>query len=226
MPLHTVAIPLSKPPLVQAVSTLLGTLAFPVNTKKAGEFATAYWRETMRRTAIDNPDFATTLAPWPPRLLVMRDSVAERILKDGERNLFARKKTFFATQSIFAEALTGVKFKGLEGFGTKLSNNAEERYNMTNYWLGKPAKTTTKSLIRDAITPSKPVIHMAYAYWESVADVMKLIEDDEVVAERIILCDADLIAAVVERATECRQAAISAESLNVGDADLVEFVAN
>ena len=162
---QVVLIPLSRTPIEYCEGLFVGTLAFPVEPKKAKKFADAWWREAIRLTAIDDDIFAETPHPWPPRLLRMRDSEAERLLREGEKAFFRRKQAYFAEQALFAEALNEVTITHLAGLGDLMRNTAENRYVKTNIWLNKAAGASTKPLIRDAITPSKPVIHAVVALW-------------------------------------------------------------
>jgi hypothetical protein len=201
-------------------------LAFPKEPKTARRFSVAYWRESIRLSATADEDFAGTPQMLPPRLLQMRDSEADKLIRLAETELFQRKKAYFATQALFAEAFIGKKIEYLRGFDTSQQNNADGRYVMTNIWLKKHAGASTKPLIRDAISPSKPVIHAIYAMFATVNTLISAnCAKDEAAAMGIIFSSCELIGILLDTTMKCRALAVASDRLNLSDADLLEFVA-
>jgi hypothetical protein len=206
-----VVIPLSCAPIEECSGLFLGTLAFPSDARKAQLFADAYRRLAIRMTAIEDPAFADEPYAVPPRLVAMRDSTAEEIIREGEEALFSRKQAFFVEQARFHEALSGKKVTQLTGLGDLMANTAENRHVMTNLWLGKPPGASTKNLYRDAIAPSRPVIHIAAALCAGILHAIEAnLARDEGAAQSLLLCDKGILALLLNHAEALRLAAIRA----------------
>jgi hypothetical protein len=226
---RVVVLPLSKEPLWESTGLFLGTLAFPGDEHKASQFALAWCRDGALRAAKADPDYANGQETL--RWFMVRDAEAEKLFEQAEKALLARKTAYVATQAEFIGALNGWEITHIGGFGERTANTREDAYVKTNVWLGKPAGTTTKSLIRDAITPSRPVIHAAFALYHSVAAIINETnkgtwtdtDDDTRRALKILLGDPDIFSTLLDCVERCRLAA--PPTLNVKPEDLIQFVA-
>jgi hypothetical protein len=223
---ETVVIPLSQEPLCEASGIFWGTLAFPSDPNKRDRFAKAWCRESFRLSAVENADFARTPQLLKPGYFIMRDSEVDAILAEGQRQIEHRRKAYIATQAAVVEALLGIKIDFVRGFGDKLKHTADNCYTKTNIWLQKPAGVSNKPLIRDAITPSRPVIHAVNALWCSIdyACDQKLAKNEDD-ACRQIFENADIFAALLHEAEATRRAVIKHAALKLTEADMIQFVA-
>jgi hypothetical protein len=202
----------------------VGTLAFPSDVRKARLFADAYWRLAINMTAIEDPALADEPYAVPPRLVAMRDSTAEEIIRGGEEALFSRKQAFFVEQARFHEALSGKTVTQLTGLGDPMANTADNCRVKANVWLGKPPGASTKNFYRDATNPSKPVIHAAYALYSGINRLVEQkVAHDEDHAHMLTFGNADLFAELLHYVEKCRHAAIKASIAS--DAEMIRFVA-
>jgi hypothetical protein len=219
-----VVIPLARAPIEECAGLFRGTLAFPSDTRKARLFADAYWRLAISRTAIEDPAFADEMYAVPPRLVAMRDSTAEEIIREGEASLFSRKQAFFVEQARFHEALSGKKVIQLTGLGDRMANTAENRRVMANLWLRKPPGASTKNFYRDAIRPSKPVIHAIFALYSGIVRLVEQkLAHDEDQAHMVIFNNGDLLAELLQYVETCGHAAIKAGIAT--ESEMIRFVA-
>jgi hypothetical protein len=222
-----VVLPLSTAPLYESAGLFLGTLAFPSDWKRTHRYADAYCYETLRLNAAADREFAATPLPSRPRLFGLRDAEREELFDAAEKALLARKTAYVATQAHFVEALTGMRIDRVAGFGAgPFSKSSENYYVLTNLWLKKKAGASTKPLIRDAITPSRPVIHAAFALFGGLNRLIELnVASDEAGALQLIFEHRDLFASLLDFVEVCRQAAIkAAPALRLNVDDLVQFV--
>ena len=219
---ETVVIPLSRAPIQELAGLFLGTLLFPADWRKARDFRDAWWRETLRLSAIEDQTMTEAMARAPPRLWAMRDSIADQLLEEGEQALHERKVAWFDRQAEFAGALRGEKFGELAGFGDKMRHTAEHRHVKTNIWLGRKAGYSTKSIHRDALNPSKRVIHAAYALFTSAGFLIEQAHaSDEAAAHRLLFGYKDGLTYLLHRTEKCRVAAIKAGI--EADSELIRF---
>jgi hypothetical protein len=154
--MRRVILPISKEPLWESTGLFLGTLAFPRDEQKARRYALAWCRDGALKTAASDPDYAQSAEPV--RWFMVRDKEAEDLFDEADKALLARKAAYVATQTEFIGALSGRRITRIGGFGDRVENTRENAYVKANVWLGKPAGSSTKPLIRDRISPSAKAI--------------------------------------------------------------------
>jgi hypothetical protein len=228
---RVVVLPLSKEPLWESTGLFLGTFAFPENQPKARRYAQAWCRDGVLRLAASNRELAQRPAPLKPSWFLLGDQESERLFKEADKAFLARKAAYVASQAEFFGALNGLRITTIGGFGDRVANTRENAYVKTNVWLRKRAGASTKPLIRDAITPSKPVIHVAFAVYDSVKVIINETWDgdaENLSTERGALLELfhepEIFSWLLDRVEECRLAALKAPALKATPEDLIQFV--
>jgi hypothetical protein len=220
MPRTTLELPLSREPLYESAATFLAVLANPECDKSTHNFRTAVCRGLIRHS-VERDESAWISQAIRPGYFLMTDQRAKQELAHGQKRLVDRKTAAIAAWPLFDQVLEGKSIDNLLAFGTTLPNNAEGRAILANAWL-RTDDTGVKNLHSRRVKPSRPVIHLAYAFWRAVLEMRRLGFDAEG-AEALVLMDRDRFKAIVRFSEICRRIAPMIPALAVSDGDLIEL---
>jgi hypothetical protein len=233
MPREVVGIPITCEPLYVAVAVFLAVLAYPDNGDKRASFGLALQREHLRLRADEDEAFAAQPQPIRPALFLISDSDVRKTMRKGARELAERKEAVVATHQFFDAKETGRAIEIIRAFGEEMENDPIGRAVMTRRWKdGSWNKSQdldggliAKNLTTRTLNPSRPVLHVAMAYWRIVRWVRQQASPrpSEVEVEKTILHDRDVLRIVLNLAEEYRQLAPSIPELQVREDDLIEF---
>jgi hypothetical protein len=242
MPREVICLPVSKEPLYEATAVFLAILAYPDDPTRRNQFCTAYCREHLRALAKQDTVFASAPQPIRPGLFLITDAAVEDEMRAGGGRLAERKEAYIATHMLFDAAVGERRLDDISGFEL-MPDRAENRAIMTRSWREKEQagdvrevnlKALSGNLTTRVLNPSRPVIHVAAAYWRTVLDLRRLRSRDdgegerpvfaeESDAERAILHDRLRLRRMLSIAEAYRRLAPSIPELKVGEGDLIEF---
>jgi hypothetical protein len=218
MPRITIELPLSREPLYESVATFLAVQAHPELDETTDYFRTAACRALIPRSV--KRDELWIPQAIKPGYFLMSDERLKQELQSGQKRLLDRKAAAMAIHPLFDQVFEHKDIDVLRGLGTTQPNTAEGRLIMAGAWL-ESGDAGVKNFQSRKVKPSRPVIHLAYAFWRAVLELRRQGVQPEERAQERILTDRDMFKAVVRFSETCRLIAPTIPELGVSEGDLI-----